>query len=91
MKIYDIYFIVKLFVITDAMLFQDAPVEWQLAVEKKCNNNQDAFISKTDYEHRINNQNPKQVCDLFRDLETNFEVRSIRGLWDGSNNLNSDD
>ena len=59
------------------MLFQDAPVEWQLAVEKKCNNNQDAFISKTDYEHRINNQNAKQVCDLFRDLETNFEVKIL--------------
>ena len=56
------------------MLFQDAPVEWQLAVERKCNNNPDPFISKTDYAHRINNQNSKQVCDLFRDLESNFEV-----------------
>lgn len=74
LKVFEIYLTIQLFVITDAMLFQDAPVEWQLAVEKKCNNNQDAFISKTDYEHRINNQNPKQVCDLFRDLETNFEV-----------------
>ena len=62
------------------MLFQDAPVEWQLAVERKCNNNPDPFISKTDFAHRINNQNPKQVCDLFRDLQSNFEVSLMKNL-----------
>ena len=65
---------IKLFIVTDATLFQDAPVAWQYAVERKCNDNPKPEIWEGDHVHRINNRDKKQVCKLFEALQENFEV-----------------